>query len=61
MFTAAAMLTLSLVLNLQEKMSYFKKHWAKELQEDVLKCVKEVVSYICTFSGSGLRVNYLLV
>lgn len=37
-----------IVLNPEEKMSHFKKHWPKELQDDVLKCLKEVVSLILT-------------
>jgi hypothetical protein len=32
-----------LVLNPKEKMGYFKKHWSVNLQEDVIKCVEEVV------------------
>ena len=32
------------VLNPKEKMNYFKKHWSKELQGQVVKCVEEVVS-----------------
>ena len=32
-----------LVLNLKEKMGYFKKHWSADLQEDIAKCVEEVV------------------
>jgi hypothetical protein len=32
-----------LVLNPKEKLGYFKKHWSRELQEDVVKCVEEVV------------------
>jgi len=32
-----------LVLNPKEKMWYFKKHWLVNLQEDVTKCMEEVV------------------
>jgi hypothetical protein len=32
-----------LVLNPKEKMGYFKKHWSVDLQEDVMKCIEEVV------------------
>jgi len=35
-----------LVLNPKEKMLHFKKHWFKELQGDVLKCLEEVVYLI---------------
>jgi hypothetical protein len=34
------------VLDPNEKLRYFKKHWSKELQDDVVECVEEVVS-IC--------------
>lgn len=33
---------MAMILDPKEKMLYFKKHWPKELQDDVLKCVKEV-------------------
>ena len=44
---------LSLVLNLKEKMKYFKKHRLAELQEEVLKCVEEEVYLISLLSISG--------
>ncbi|KAF8802671.1 hypothetical protein BYT27DRAFT_7215186 [Phlegmacium glaucopus] len=33
---------LAMILNPKEKMSYFKKHWSTELQDDIVKCVEEV-------------------
>ncbi|KAG6874678.1 hypothetical protein C0993_012652, partial [Termitomyces sp. T159_Od127] len=33
---------MTMILDPREKMSYFKKHWPKDLQTDVLKCIKEV-------------------
>ncbi|KAG6896168.1 hypothetical protein C0993_008699 [Termitomyces sp. T159_Od127] len=40
-----------MILNPHEKSSYFTKHWPKELQQDVLKCVEEV------FQEQFLRFN----
>jgi hypothetical protein len=34
---------LFVVLNPKEKMGYFKRHWPANLQEDVTKCVEDVV------------------
>ena len=38
-----------LVLNPEEKMKYFKKHWSVELQKDVANCVEEVVGASSVF------------
>ena len=45
-----------LVLNPKEKLGYFKKHWSSDLQEDVVKCIKEVVwvSSSLLISGTNL-------
>ena len=43
----------SLVLNPNEKMGYFKKHWPAYLHDDVLKCVKGEVHS----SGSNTHVS----
>jgi hypothetical protein len=45
-----------LVLNPKEKLGYFKKHWSSDLQEDVVKCVEEVVwaSSFLPISGTNL-------
>jgi hypothetical protein len=51
-----------LVLNPKEKMGYFKRHWAPNLQDDVATCIEEVVrenislslyELICYSSRSG--------
>jgi hypothetical protein len=42
------------VLNPKEKMKYFKKHWSKELQGQVIKCVEEVVSEFSQLHRSRL-------
>ncbi|KAG6870219.1 hypothetical protein C0995_014545, partial [Termitomyces sp. Mi166 len=33
---------MAMILDPREKMSYFKKHWPKDLHVKVLKCVEEV-------------------
>jgi hypothetical protein len=38
-----------LVLNPKEKMRYFKKHWSADLQEEVMKCVEEIVRSFLLF------------
>ena len=43
-------LTPFLVLNLKEKMMYFKKHWSSELQDKVVKCVENVVHHTVLFT-----------
>ncbi|KAG6867415.1 hypothetical protein C0993_003076, partial [Termitomyces sp. T159_Od127] len=37
---------MTMILNPHEKLSYFTKHWPKELQQDVLKCVEEVEQFL---------------
>jgi len=37
------------VLNPKEKMAHFKKHWSKDLQEEVLDCAKEIVRVLLYF------------
>ncbi|KAG6876029.1 hypothetical protein C0993_006142 [Termitomyces sp. T159_Od127] len=37
---------MSMTLNPHKKLSYFAKHWPKELQEDVVKCAEEVASHL---------------
>jgi hypothetical protein len=44
-----------LVLNPKEKMGYFKKHWSADLQEEVMKCVEEIVRiFHSSISGSDI-------
>jgi hAT family C-terminal dimerisation region len=57
------------VLNPKEKMTYFKKHWSPELQDDVVACLEEVVRHASLsfsfFSGlicvSQFKERYLLL
>jgi hypothetical protein len=44
-----------LVLNPKEKLGYFKKHWSLDLQEDVVKCIEEVVWVSLPLPISGTK------
>ena len=41
-----SLILLILVLNPREKMAYFKSQWSADLQDDVVKCVEDVVGSV---------------
>jgi len=40
--TESPVYIMAMILDPKEKMTYFKKHWSIDLQEEVVKCVEEV-------------------